>query len=103
MSSLAGKRGDTFCSLLKEKSVTPHDLVNVSKNILIGISYYLILNTQKNHIFNVFFAYVLLQFETKKFGLKNPESAAKQLKRRKYQFLISYFMQSTQIFKRFYA
>ncbi len=54
MASLAGKSGDTFCALLKEKSVTPHDLVNISKNILIGRSYYLILNTQENHIFNVF-------------------------------------------------
>jgi SRSO17 transposase len=60
-------------------------------------------NAQENHIFNVFFAYALLQFETKKFGLKNPESAAKQLKRRKYPFLISYFMRSTRIFKGFYA
>jgi hypothetical protein len=51
----------------------------------------------------MFFAYTLLQFETKKFGLKNPESAAKQLKRRKYPFLISYFMRSTRILKRFYA
>ena len=170
MASLARKSGDTFCRLLKEKSVTPHNLVNIVKNILFGRSYYLILddtiiektyaklfqgacdnyntsnsqivhslcstaamisdgkrvipkafakkhvqiygfrwniekffrtdkqylglthcqlrskNAQENHIFNVFFAYALLQFETKKFGLKNPESAAKQLKRRKYPF-----------------
>ena len=44
MASLAGKSGDTFCRLLKEKSVTPHDLVNIAKNILIGRSYYLILD-----------------------------------------------------------
>ncbi len=44
MASLAGKSGDTFCALLKEKSVTPHDLVNIAKNILIGRSYYLILD-----------------------------------------------------------
>ncbi len=31
----------------------------------------------KKIIFLMFFAYALLQFETKKFGLKNPESAAK--------------------------
>ena len=28
MASLAGKSCDTFCALLKKKSVTPHDLVN---------------------------------------------------------------------------
>ncbi len=39
MASLAGKSSDTFCALLKEKSVTPHDLVNIVKNILIGSSY----------------------------------------------------------------
>jgi hypothetical protein len=44
MASLAGKSGDTFCALLKEKSVMPHDLVNIAKNILIGRSYYLILD-----------------------------------------------------------
>ncbi len=44
MASLAGKRGDTFCALLKEKSVTPHDLVKIAKNIPFGSSYYLILN-----------------------------------------------------------
>ncbi len=37
MASVAGKSGDTFCRLLKEKSVTPHDLVNIAKNILTGI------------------------------------------------------------------
>ncbi len=31
MASLSGKSGDTFCRLLKEKSVTPHDLVNIAK------------------------------------------------------------------------
>jgi hypothetical protein len=54
MASLAGKSGDTFCRLLKEKSVTTHVLVNISKKILIGRSYYLILNAQENYIFNVF-------------------------------------------------
>jgi hypothetical protein len=44
MASLAGKSGDTFCRLLKEKSVTPHDLVNIAKNILISSSYSLILD-----------------------------------------------------------
>jgi hypothetical protein len=44
MASLAGKSGDTFCRLLREKSVTPHDLGNIVKNILFGSSYYLILN-----------------------------------------------------------
>jgi hypothetical protein len=41
---LAGKSGDTFCRLLKEKSVTPHALVNIVKNIHFGSSYYLILD-----------------------------------------------------------
>jgi hypothetical protein len=36
--------------------------------------------------------------ETKKFGLKNPKSAVKQLKCRKYPFLISYSMRYTRIF-----
>ena len=31
MASLAEKSCDTFCVLLKEKSVTPHDLVNIAK------------------------------------------------------------------------
>ncbi len=29
MALLAGKSGNTFCRLLKEKSVTLHDLVNI--------------------------------------------------------------------------
>jgi hypothetical protein len=30
MASLAGKSGDAFCALLKEKLVTPHDLVDIA-------------------------------------------------------------------------
>ena len=44
MVSLTGKSDDKFFRLLKEKSVTPHDLVNISKNIQIGRGYYLILD-----------------------------------------------------------
>ncbi len=39
IASLAGKSGDTFCALLKEKSVTAHDLVNIAKNIQFGRGY----------------------------------------------------------------
>ncbi len=31
MASLAGKSGDTFCALLKKKSVILHKLVNIAK------------------------------------------------------------------------
>jgi hypothetical protein len=31
-------------SIIKKKSVTPHDLVNIAKNILFGRGYYLILD-----------------------------------------------------------
>ena len=48
MAPLARKSGDTFCQLLKEKSVTPKDLVGIDENIrLYGISYYLGLKGNK--------------------------------------------------------
>jgi uncharacterized protein (DUF169 family) len=55
-------------------------------------------SAQENHIFNVFFAYALLQNETKKFGLKNPETAVRRFKLKNYPTLITYFNRSTQIF-----
>ncbi len=41
---LASKSGNIFCELLREKSVALHDLVNITKNILFGSSYYRILD-----------------------------------------------------------
>jgi hypothetical protein len=53
-----------------------------------------------------FHAKRIVEYNGKKIGIKqikDLESAAKQLKRRKYPFLISYFMLCTQISKGFYA
>jgi SRSO17 transposase len=55
-------------------------------------------SAQENHIFNVFFAYALLQTETKNFGLKNPKTAVRRLKLKNYPTLTTYFSRSVQIF-----
>lgn len=53
---------------------------------------------QKNHIFNVFFVYALLQVERKKMRLKNIESVIKSLKDLTFKELISHFARSAEIF-----
>ncbi len=37
---------------------------------------------QENHIFNVFFAYIIIQFERKKYKLKSPEMALRKIKQK---------------------
>ena len=54
--------------------------------------------SQENHIFNVFFAYALLQRERKKNNLKNVESAIKQLNYTNFKELRSHFMRSIKNF-----
>jgi SRSO17 transposase len=59
------------------------------------------LSSQKNHVYNVFFAYIILQFERKKKHLKNPECALRKIKRKSYNALISYLPSLDQIFQTF--
>ena len=56
---------------------------------------------QKNHIFNVFFAYIILQFERRNKSLKNPEASLRRIKRKNYTDLISYLPSLDQIFHNF--
>jgi len=56
---------------------------------------------QSNHIYNVFFAYIILQFERRKQHFKNPECALRQIKRKSYASLISYLSSLDQIFQTF--
>ena len=56
---------------------------------------------QTNHIYNVFFAYIILQFERRKRCLKNPEAALRYLKRKNYRALVSYLHSLDQIFQTF--
>lgn len=58
---------------------------------------------QSNHIYNVFFAYCILQFEKRKKHLKNPEAALRFLKRKNYRALASYLSSLDQIFQTFGA
>lgn len=53
---------------------------------------------QKNHILNVFFAYIILQFERKIQKLKNPESALRNIRCKNYDQLIAYLPSLDQIF-----
>lgn len=57
--------------------------------------------SQKNHVYNVFFAYIILQFERKKKRLKNPECALRNVKRKSYNVLTSYLFSLDQIFQTF--
>jgi hypothetical protein len=59
------------------------------------------LSLQKNHIFNVFFAYIVLQFERKIQKLKNPESALRNIRCKNYNQLIAYLPSLDQIFHAF--
>lgn len=52
----------------------------------------------KNHIFNVFYIYAILQIERRKMKLKNVESAIKSLKRLHFEELRSYLARSVRIF-----
>lgn len=53
---------------------------------------------QENHLFNVFFAYALSQYERKKHKLKNVETAIKRINRLSFEEAKSSFMRSVQIF-----
>lgn len=59
------------------------------------------LSLQKNHVHNVFFAYIILQFERKKKHLKNPECALRRVKRKSYDDLVFYLSSLDQIFQTF--
>lgn len=61
------------------------------------------LSLQKNHISNVFFSYIILQFEKRKKILKNPESALRSIRRKTYDELIAYLPSLDQIFHTFGA
>ena len=53
---------------------------------------------QENHIFNVFFAYIILQFERKKYKLKSPEMALRRIKHKSHLVLKGSFAAFDQIF-----
>jgi hypothetical protein len=53
---------------------------------------------QENHIFNVFFAYALLQIERRRSRAPNIETVLKQLKRFDFNCLITRFMRSAENF-----
>lgn len=59
------------------------------------------LSLQKNHIFNVFFAYIVLQFERKIQKLKNPEAALRNIRCNDYNQLIAYLPSLDQVFYTF--
>ncbi len=54
---------------------------------------------QENHIYNVFFAYIILQFERKKYRLKSPKKALRKLKHKSHLALKGSFALSDQIFR----
>lgn len=54
---------------------------------------------QEHHIYNVFFAYIMLQFERKKRRLKTPEDALRKLKLKGHLLLKYLFAASDQIFQ----
>jgi len=58
---------------------------------------------QKNHMFNVFFSYIILQFERRKKSLKNPEAALRRFKQKNYTELISHLPSLDQIFHNFWS
>jgi SRSO17 transposase len=58
---------------------------------------------QENHIMNVFLAYALLQLESKKKRLSNPEEALKRFDKQNFRHTFSYFSRSAQILGAFYA
>jgi Transposase DDE domain len=60
-------------------------------------------NIQQNHIFNVFYAYAILQFERRKKKLSNAEKALKTLRYKKSAELIRYLSSVDQIFGTIYA
>lgn len=54
---------------------------------------------QKNHIYNIFLAYIILQFEKRNKRLKNSEAALQKLKCKSPQSLTSYLSSLDQIFR----
>lgn len=58
---------------------------------------------QTNHINNVFIAYIILQLERKKYGLKTPEAALRRFKTQGYKQLLSYLSAPNQIFETNFA
>lgn len=54
---------------------------------------------QKNHIYNVFLAYTILQFERKKYKLKNPEAALHRIKRKRHTSFAMHLARADQIFR----
>ncbi len=61
------------------------------------------MNSQKNHIMNVFLAYVILQLERKKLRLKNVETVLRRIRRKSYTDIINSLTRSDQIFGVIYA
>jgi len=53
---------------------------------------------QKNHIDNVFLAYTILHFLRKKWRLETPEAALRRMKKRSWDYWISYLIAPNQIF-----
>lgn len=56
---------------------------------------------QNNHLYNVFFAYFILQLEKRKRKLKNAECALRLIKKKKYKELIAYLYSLDEIIHAF--
>lgn len=54
---------------------------------------------QENHIYNVFLAYAILQFERKKYKLRNPEAALHRIKRKRRTTFIMHLARADRIFR----
>ena len=61
------------------------------------------MQTQFDHVCNVFLTYALVQCEMKKKGFNTPEDCIKALKRKKYQNILHRFSRLDQIFGDIYA
>jgi len=56
------------------------------------------MDAQKNHIFQIFLAYAILQIERKKLRLKNTERALRALKHKSHDQLANRIMRLDRIF-----